>query len=268
MGGCQASFVEGSEADEMPGDAFRPSRSCKETCFSTYLDNNFDLICLIIKFLDAASIRNVKHTKLFDFCAGALEDRLNFLDILYEQKYSQYAVAYPKANPFVTSCTLGKLDDVRFFCENFPLGQNSDKFAKFINQKGRTHEGFPGYTGLISATRKEHFHVVKYLLQFKSIKLTMDKDGWNCLHLACVSKESTSIAKLILQHPKCSLSGVINAVNCNGEETPLDLAFYNTNTVQMIEVIHLLLAHGAKRSRDLSRKQKQKNVHTSKSNVP
>ena len=121
------------------------------------------------------------------------------------------------------------------------------------------------WKGVNCATRKEHFHVVKYLLQYKAIKLTVDKDGWNCLHLACVSKKSTDIAKLILSHPQCSLSGVINAVNCDGDETPLDLAFYNTNTVQMIEVIHLLLAHGAKRSRDLSRK--QKHVHITKSKV-
>ena len=72
-----------------------------------------------------------------------------------------------------------------------------------------------------------------------------------CTWLACPKR----VPAVILEHPKCQLSGVINAGH--GEETPLDLAFYNTNTVQMIEVIHLLLAHGAKRSRDLSRKQKQ-----------
>ena len=64
--------------------------------------------------------------------------------------------------------------------------------------------------------------MVEYLPQHEEIDLMLEKDGWNALHLACVAKKFEN-NKNDVKTPKCSID-VINAVNDDGYETPLDLA--------------------------------------------
>ena len=264
MGVCLRKINYGESPTSFNPSMIRTENSTKTTTyFDSVLDNNCDIIGLIVQYLDGKSTLHMKKSKIFEFFIPLLNKQLRVTIDIFNAKYKYYLKLHPHANPLIVSCTIGNLNDVKVFLDNYPYRENSKQFASFINQKGRNNEGYPGYTGLIIASRHEHFDVVEYLLQHEEIDLMLEKDGWNALHLACVAKKNLKIIKMMLKHPKCSID-VINAVNDEGYETPLDLAFYNTNNVQMIEIQNLLIKNGGKRSRNLHSNKRSRLFRTRK----
>ena len=157
--------------------------------------------------------------------------------------------------PFVCACQHGRLDDVKLFVNLHPYHKyitNRDvncsngnmAWKEYVNQEGRISHGGK-YTPLMTAAKKEHFHIVQYLIEQGEADPTIGhSNGRNALHLAAsYNKMSTDVIRFLLEHIS------INSINqqlSGSRVTPLDQAYqYNFSPIRQ-EIIALIRKKGGK----------------------
>ena len=146
------------------------------------------------------------------------------------------------------------MDDVELFMNLHPFhkyitnrdvnGYRDDMTLKdMVSQVGKSSHGIE-WTPLMAAAAKEHFQLVKYLIeQGEADPNIADSDGWNALHDAAGwNRTTTELIELLLTH--MSLDS-INKKDRRGF-TPLDCAYLNNHSPIRQEIIALLRSKGGK----------------------
>ena len=167
----------------------------------------------------------------------------------------KYSTKFPSGSPIVCACELGRMDDVELFVNLHPFhkyitnrdvnGYRDDMTLKdMVNQGGKTIHG--NYrTPLMVAAVKEHFQIVKYLIeQGEADPNIANSCGRNALHWAVrYNRRNTELIELLLTHMTLD---IINKKNIGGF-TPLDCAYDNSDGCPIRqEMIALLRSKGGK----------------------
>ena len=233
----------------------------------------------IFLYLDIRSLCNVKRSSLIQQCRKRFgcDDfervRDEALSIDYKGRRSinemrlshparrlyllieRYKREFPHGTPIVCACEHGRMDDVELFVNLHPFhkyitnrdvnGYGDDMTWKdMVSQVGRRSSGFGECTPLMIAAEKEHFQVVKYLIeQGEADPNIANSAGWNALHCAAGNnRTNTELIELLLTHMS------LNSINKKDGAgfTPLDRAYtYNRSPIRQ-EIIALLRSKGGK----------------------
>ena len=180
--------------------------------------------------------------------------------IICQTKYQNLALEPVIISPFICACQKGSIDDVQLFVNFLPIymyitnsdlkdhihvfSQGYDKdfnktLKKMVNQEGKRVD-FWKSTPLKEATKNEHFHIIKYLIELGADPNIISAQ-WNAFHIAAVySKKNTKLIDLLLEH--ASYDG-INSRGWRGY-TPQDIAYRRNKSPIKQEIINRL---GSKR---------------------
>jgi len=232
----------------------------------------------ILQYLDIKTLCNVKRSSLIQQCRKAFgsDDFERVRDIALSLSFdgrrsineillthlakrlylliARYQREFPQGTPIVCACQYGRMDDVELFMNLHPFhkyitnrdvnGYRDDMTLKdMVSQVGRNSLGGE-CTPLMAAAWKEHFQVVKYLIeQGEADPNIATSNGWNALHLAARNnRTNTELIELLLTHM------TLDSINKKGVgSTPLDWAYrdYNTSPLRQ-EIIALLRSKGGK----------------------
>ena len=156
--------------------------------------------------------------------------------------------------PIVCACEHGRMDDVELFMNLHPFhkyitnrdvnGYRDDMTLKdMVSQVGKDSRGYER-TPLMIAAEKEHFQVVKYLIeQGEADPNIANSYGVNALHCAAGNnRTNTELIELLLTHMTLDS---INKKN-RGGYTPLDRAYLHNDSPIRQEIIALLRLKGGK----------------------
>ena len=164
--------------------------------------------------------------------------------------HKAYKEEFPDSTPLVCASEEGRLGDVKLLItgRNDANGSNGDNnnmtLKEYVNQVGKTSKGYH-YTPLMIAAEKEHFQVVKYLIEQGEADPNIAREAYgnNALHfVASHNKKDTEVIELLLTHMS------LNSINkkTSGGYTPLDKAYeYNDSPIKQ-EIIALLRSKGGK----------------------
>ena len=129
-------------------------------------------------------------------------------------------------------------------------GNNNNMTLKeYVNQEGKSSRGDTGWTPLMAAAMKEHFQIVKYLIeQCEADPNIADSDGWNALHCAANwNEKNTELIDFLLTNMS------LNSINKKDRwgNTPLDYAYNDNNSPIKQKIIDLIRSKGGKRAEEL-----------------
>ncbi len=113
-----------------------------------------------------------------------------------------------------------------------------------MSQVGTNSYGFDR-TPLMAAALREHFHIVKCLIeQCEADPNIADRYGWNALHWAAqYNRTNTDLIQLLLTH--MSLAS-INKKDRSRGRTPVDQAYFANDSPIRQEIIALIRSKGGK----------------------
>lgn len=186
-------------------------------------------------------LQQMKHHKECPCCRAKISEQTVTELSLEPARYIPVRRIIPNRDQFVIACEKGEIATVKYLIE---YGKVTD-----VNTTGKRSNGWDGYTGLMMAARNEHLEIVRYLLSFPSIDVSICGGvGWNALHHACYgNKKSLDLIKLLLAHFTSTQYGradyTINQTDDVGR-TPLDKAQYNNKSELKEEIIQLLRDQG------------------------
>ena len=214
----------------------------------------------MLEYLDIRSLLNLIETSLIkQFGSDDFKGIVNKLIHPAKRLYlliESYKTKFLSPTPILCACELGRMDDVELFVNLHPFhkyitnrdmnGYRGDMTLKdMVSQVGRRRDG-DRYTPLmVAASWKEHFHIVKYLIEQGEAdpNIAHSVVGWNALHYAASeNRTTTELIQLLLTHM------TLDSINKedNDGETPLDCCYlYNDSPIQQ-EIIALLLSKGGK----------------------
>ncbi len=232
----------------------------------------------IFQYLDIRSLCNVKRSSLIQQCRKAFGSddfervRDIALSLSYEGRRSiietilshsarrlyllieRYKREFPRGTPIVCACEHGRMDDVQLFMNLHPFhkyitnrdvnGYRDDMTLKdMVSQVGTDSDGGE-YTPLMLAAFREHFQVVKYLIeQGEADPNIAINDGLNALHCAAgANRTNTYLIQILLNHMS------LDSINkkARGIATPLDFACLRNESPISQEIIALLRSKGGK----------------------
>ena len=181
-------------------------------------------------------------------CSGK---RYNKEDAMYWawEKRKEYKKEFRKGTPLVCACEKGRFEDVKVLITGYndvngSNGNNNNMTLKeYVSQVGKVSYGGER-TPLMVAALKEHFQIVKYLIeQGEADPNIANSRGYNALHYAAGSNETnTELIELLLTHMTLDS---INKKNWRGF-TPLDYAYWYNDSPLRQEIIALLRSKGGK----------------------
>ena len=162
----------------------------------------------------------------------------------------KYKKEFPKGTPLLVACEKGRFEDVKLLITGYndvngSNGNNNNNMTlkEYVNQKAKDRRGNE-YTPLMIAAEKEHFQIVKYLIeQGEADPNIANSYGVNALHFAArYNRTTTQLSQLLLTHMTLDS---INKKN-GGRFTPLDSAYHNNDSPLRQEIIALLRSKGGK----------------------
>ena len=155
---------------------------------------------------------------------------------LTEELNKKYQCEFPGCDAFIVACEEGRFDDIKHYVNI----ANVD-----VNAKGQDSEG-DSTAPLLAATWEGNLRVVEYLVSLPSIDLTISDNRSNALHFALETKNVN--LGLIDLLSRCCPESVLNGIDKKGS-TPLDYAYTLSEGTLKDQVLKLLEANGAKRSK-------------------
>ena len=219
-----------------------------------------NIVCTILSMLDMKSLSSLIYSSFIQlFCKNRNDDTLYQLckDIQHQFKIQlanelkiRYEEEFPHGTPLVVACQMGRFEDVKVLITghndvNGSNGNNNNMTLKeYVSQQGKDSVGGNGIP-LIEAALKEHFQIVKYLIeQGEADPNIANSDGSNALHYAAWrNKKDTELIEFLLTHMS------LNSINKKDRwgDTPLDCAYkYNKSPIQQ-KIIDLIRSKGGKR---------------------
>eukprot|EP00942_MAST-04A_sp_MAST-4A-sp1_P012326 g12326.t1 len=214
----------------------------------------------ITSYLNAKSILNIEESsfvkqmdqgdgeKTYQKCVEKITKTTQLF-----QLHRRYRKEYKYGSPFVCACEKGRMDDVQLFVNLHPFhkyyirmkGVNDHDMTlnEMVNQVGITTDGYV-WTPLMIAASKEHFEVVKYLIEQGGADPDIATSvGENALHYAAEdNKKNTELIELLLTNMSLNSINKKSRAGC----TPLDLAYgYNKSPIRQ-EIIDLIRSKGGK----------------------
>ncbi len=221
-----------------------------------------DIVYTILSMLDMKSVRSLIYSSFIQlFCKNRNDDTLYQLckDIQYQFKIQlanelkiKYEEEFADKTPLVCACEKGRFEDVKVLITGYndvngSTGNNNNNMTlkEYVNQVGKDSNG-SGCTPLMAAAWKEHFQIVKYLIeQCEADPNIADSTGYNALHSAAIhNKKDKKLIELLLTN--MSLTS-INKKTRYGV-TPLDWAYkFNKSPIQQA-IIDLIRSKGGKRN--------------------
>ncbi len=178
--------------------------------------------------------------------------RLYLLIERYQREFSHGTVFGGVPTPIVCACQRGRMDDVELFMNLHPFhkfitnrdvsGYRDDMTLKdMVSQVGKDSRGWE-CTPLNIAAVKEHFQIVKYLIeQGEADPNIANSCGENALHLAARDNgANTALIQFLLNHL------TIDSINKedNWDNTPLDYCYEFNHSPIKQEMIALLRTKG------------------------
>ena len=161
---------------------------------------------------------------------------------------TKYKKEFPKGTPIVCACEKGRFEDVKLLITGYndvngSNGNNNMTLKEYVNQVGKHSDG-DDMTPLMAAAYKEHFQIVKYLIEQGEADPNIARSrGGNALHSAAgCNRTNTELIQLLLTH--MSLDS-INKQNGWGK-TPLDYTYRNNRSPIRQAIIDLMRSKGAK----------------------
>ena len=158
--------------------------------------------------------------------------------------YSLYKKEFPDSTPVTVACEKGRLEHLKIFVAGYnDVNESGMTLKEYVNQEGKDSDG-DKCTPLIIAAFKEHFQIVKYLIEQceAAPNIAHSEYGVNALHTAAAdNKKDTKVIELLLTHMS------LDSINKNiGGGTPLDCAYVNNHSPIRQEIIALLRSKGGK----------------------
>ena len=219
-----------------------------------------NIVYTILSMLDMKSVRSLIYSSFIQlFCKNRNDDTLYQLckDIQHQFKIQlanelkiKYEEEFPRGTPLVCACEKGRFEDVKLLITGYndvngSNGNNNNNMTlkEYVNQVGKNSYGYNN-TPLMAAAWKEHFQIVKYLIeQCEADPNIGNRYGSNALHLAAnYNKKDTELIEFLLTNM------TLNSINEKyGGDTPLDWAYkYNESPIKQ-KIIDLIRSKGGKR---------------------
>eukprot|EP00942_MAST-04A_sp_MAST-4A-sp1_P007134 g7134.t1 len=199
----------------------------------------------ILQYLDIRTLCNVKRSSLIQQCRKRFgsDDFERVRDVALRLEYegrrsiNELIPTHPARRLYLL---------IERYKREFPRGTFNGNMAwkEYVNQEGRISHGGK-YTPLMTAAKKEHFHIVQYLIEQGEADPTIGhSNGRNALHLAAsYNRMSTDVIRFLLEH--ISIDS-INQKLSGSRVTPLDQAYqYNFSPIRQ-EIIALIRKKGGK----------------------
>ena len=218
-----------------------------------------NIVYTILSMLDMKSVRSLIYSSFIQlFCKNRNDDTLYQLckDIQHQFKIQlanelkiKYEEDFPRGTPLVCACEKGRFEDVKLLITGYndvngSNGNNNNMTLKeYVNRIGKDSIG-NSYTPLMVAAFKEHFQIVKYLIeQGEADPNIANSDGVNALHAAaCWNRTYTNLIQLLLNN--MSLDSINQESNYGN--TPLDFCYECNRSPIRQEIIALLRSKGGK----------------------
>ena len=196
-----------------------------------YVIASFCNIKALYTLMNTSIVKSVNYKKLSDTC----HERLR----AYELR-KKYEKEFPKGTPIVCACEYGRFEDVKVLISGC---NDVITLKEYVNQVGKDSYGGE-WTPLMIAALKEHFQVVKYLIEQGEADPNIAlSNGFNALHLAAYSnKKDTKVIELLLTNMS------LNSINKKtwAGYTPLDQAYRNNKSPIQQKIIDLIRSKGGK----------------------
>eukprot|EP00942_MAST-04A_sp_MAST-4A-sp1_P008095 g8095.t1 len=205
----------------------------------------------ILKMSESCLVKNLGHASFNECVTEAISKPKQLFEL-----YQRYENEFGGRSALICACELGRMNDVLLFVNllhfhkyiemNGVKGGNMT-LKEMVNQVG-TDSDSDERTPLMVAAWNEHFHIVKYLIEYCEADPIIANSGYGfiALHLAADNnRTNTELIDLLLTH--MSLDS-INKKDCAGR-TPLDDAYYRNHSPIRQEIIALLRSKGGKANR-------------------